>query len=182
MKNLREALSDEKRQEYGQKIAQTVVSGEEFLTADTLLVYMQIGSEVRTDAIIQTAIKLGKKVYVPKVTGREMDFYLIHGCEECTKGFMGIPEPSGKTELFIPDSGKKRECTLMLLPGLAFDTEGKRLGYGGGFYDRYLAKCPNCVTMGIAYDFQCEETLPTEETDKNVDIVITEKRIMRRAE
>lgn len=72
----------------------------------------------------------------------------------------------------------KKEDTLMILPGLAFDGMGGRLGYGGGFYDRYLAKHPNCMKMGVAYDFQCIKEVVKDEKDICVDIIITDKRIV----
>ncbi|MBP3459396.1 MAG: 5-formyltetrahydrofolate cyclo-ligase [Lachnospiraceae bacterium] len=178
MKKLREALSSDERLYLAQKIMETAASHSDFEKAENLLVYMYTGSEVRTDGIINCGFQRGKRVFVPRVSGREMEFYEIRDLKECIPGFMGILEPPEDAQPFVFGKKMKREDTLMILPGLAFDEKGKRLGYGGGFYDRYLAKHPDCIKMGIAYDFQCREEVPTEETDICADIIITEKRVI----
>lgn len=178
MKALREALSEEDRLNLGYMIMEKTVAHYDFQKAEDLLVYMHTGSEVRTDGIIGYGLMMGKRIYVPRVRGKEMDFYQIRDIKECLPGFFGILEPPKDAPIFVFDKGRAKENTLMILPGLAFDEKGGRLGYGGGFYDRYLAKHPNCMKMGIAYDFQCVEKVVTKENDICMDILITDKRIV----
>lgn len=178
MKALREALSEEDRLNLGYAIMEKTVAHYDFGKAENLLIYMHTGSEVRTDGIIGYGLMMGKKVYVPRVNGREMEFYQINDMKECLPGFLGILEPPEDALPFVFDKETPKENTLVILPGLAFDEKGGRLGYGGGFYDRYLAKHPNCMKMGIAYDFQCIEEVVTEENDICVDILITDNRIV----
>mgnify|MGYP002530928218 CR=1 FL=1 len=94
--------------------------------------------------------KQGRRIHVavPRVAGREMDFYEIHDMTDLQPGYQGILEPAE----YCP----KVEATegMMLLPGLAFDREGHRVGYGGGYYDRYLTAYPDCIRAGIAYRMQ----------------------------
>lgn len=178
MKKLREALSRNEQLNCSQKIMENLAALPEFVKAKNLLVYMHTGSEVRTDGMVGCGFQMGKRVFVPRVSGREMEFYEIRDLKECVPGFMGILEPPEDARPFVFGKEMKREDTLMILPGLAFDEKGKRLGYGGGFYDRYLTKHPDCIKMGIAYDFQCEEEVPAEETDICADMIITEKRVI----
>lgn len=104
-----------------------------------------------------------------------MDFYAIHDLKECAPGYMGIPEPPLDAAPFVFKEEQKEEV-LMILPGLAFDERGKRLGYGGGFYDRFLKEHKLCTKMGIGFEFQCVEKVPGNEQDIDVDMIVTEKR------
>lgn len=178
MKELRNGLSYDERFRYAREIMENVTSHPDFQKAENLLIYMDTGSEVRTDGMISYGLLRGKRVFVPRVSGREMDFFEIRDLKECVPGFRNILEPPEEAELFLFQEEQKKEDTLMILPGLAFDTKGRRLGYGGGFYDRYLAKHPGCIKMGIAYDFQCQKEVPAEKTDICMDIIMTEKRMI----
>lgn len=182
MKALRDALSKEERLLFSLDIMKQVISHDAFLRAENILIFMHYGSEVCTDGIIAHAISQGKRVFVPRVDGRRMDFYEICDISECSPGYMKIPEPPVTAERFCKTCDKTKEMgrdgTLMILPGLAFDKAGGRLGYGGGFYDRYLAENDNGIKLGIAYEFQFVEEVPTDRQDICVDAVVTEKRIV----
>lgn len=178
MKKLRDGLSFDDRSARSHGITEKVISHSDFQKAENLLIYMHFGSEVKTDSIIASGLGMGKKVYVPKVSGKEMEFYEIRDLNECVPGFMNIPEPPEGAEQFIFKPEMKKKDTLMILPGLAFDINGGRMGYGGGFYDRYLEKCPDCIKLGISYDFQCVDEVPAEENDICMDMIITEKRVI----
>lgn len=175
---MRELLSEKERLQYDRAIMKKVISHEYFQKAENLLIYMNYGSEVSTTGMIDYAFAMGKRVFVPRVSGREMAFYEIHDPKECSPGYMGIPEPPDEAETFLPEKTMCREDTLMILPGLVFDQNGNRIGYGGGFYDRFLAKHPECTKMGIAYDFQCVDRIPPEENDIPADIIVTERRMI----
>lgn len=135
-----------------------------FLAAEQIFLYSAYGSEFPTEGIAALARSYGKEVAYPKVQGREMVFYQGGHLE---KGFMGIEEPVGGKRS-IPQKGD-----LMLLPGLAFTKEGKRLGYGGGYYDRYLADCKERpFLMGLAFTCQIADSLPWEPHDIYVDEIL----------
>lgn len=132
--------------------------------ASSVYAYLSYNQEVRTQALIAAAQKDGKKVAVPKVFGDEMRFLWIDEYSVIATGYKGIPEPvSGQ----LADD---REA-LVLMPGLAFDPQGHRIGYGGGFYDRFLAEEPH-PTIALCYDFQFLDFLPTHEHDIPVDAVL----------
>ena len=114
-----------------------------------------------------------KKVAAPKVVGEDMIFYQISQPEDLEPGYFGIREP--KTSLPVADG----EDGLMIMPGVAFDNQRHRVGYGGGFYDRYLSKHTSHFTAALAFEFQMMEEVPTEPTDLLPDVVITEKTIYR---
>ena len=175
MKALRNGLSYDEVLDLSREITENVVSHYDFGNAKNLLIYMHYGNEVRTDGIIGYAFMLKKHVFVPKVQDNRMDFYEIHDLKECIPGYRGIFEPPFDAVPFCFE-GKEKEEILMVLPGLAFDERGKRLGYGGGFYDRFLREHPLCTKMGIGFEFQCVEEVPGDEWDVDVDMVVTEKR------
>ena len=134
-----------------------------FYSAKNVLVYVGCGSEMDTRAIITEALRQSKNVYVPKVLGKEMEFFQIHSMDDLQEGFKGIPEPKTGTMLFqaIPE----REEDTLVMPGVAFDCFRNRLGYGGGYYDRYLARNPYLRTIAIGYACQMTDKIEPEPTD-----------------
>jgi 5-formyltetrahydrofolate cyclo-ligase len=116
--------------------------------------------------MLEQALKDGKQVAVPKVYGDEMKFILMEDLSAVEKGYAGIPEPVADEPVACD------EMALVLMPGLAFDPQGHRIGYGGGFYDKFLAKEPNHPTLALCYDFQMLQELETEEFDIPVDQVL----------
>ena len=115
---------------------------------------------------LERAIRDGKRVAVPKCYGDEMRFIWMEDLSRVEKGYAGIPEP-------IEDGPVADDKTaLVLMPGLAFDPQGRRIGYGGGFYDRFLADEPEHPTLALCYDFQMLPELETEEFDIPVDCVL----------
>ena len=128
--------------------------------------YLPYNQEVRTVPMLEQALKDGKRVAVPKCYGNEMKFIYLDDLSRVEKGYAGIPEP-------IEDGPVADDPTaLVLMPGLAFDREGHRIGYGGGFYDKFLAQEPNHPTIALCYDFQMLPALETEEYDIPVDLVL----------
>ena len=137
-----------------------------YIQAKTIYGYLPYNQEVRTVAMLEQALRDGKKVAVPKVYGEEMRFIYLDDLSQIEKGYCGIPEP-------VADGPIAEDPTaLVLMPGLAFDAAGHRIGYGGGFYDRFLAQEPNHPTLALCYDFQMVEHLDTEEFDIPVDCVL----------
>ena len=137
-----------------------------YAQAKTIYGYLPYNQEVRTVPMLQQALRDGKRVAVPKVFGDEMRFIYLDDLAAVEKGYAGIPEP-------VADGPVADDPTaLVLMPGLAFDAQGHRIGYGGGFYDRFLEDEPNHPTLALCYDFQMLEHLETEAHDIPVDYVI----------
>ncbi len=172
-KELRAMIRQKKRAMTEEEICQrSEALGESFRKsalyqqADTIYGYLPYNQEVRTVAMLEQAIRDGKRVAVPKVCGEEMRFIYIEDMSAVEKGYAGIPEPVADGP--VADDEK----ALVLMPGLAFDPQGHRIGYGGGFYDRFLEKEPQHPTLALCYEFQMLPHLETEEHDIPVDYVL----------
>ncbi len=128
--------------------------------------YLPYNQEVRTDAMLLQALLDGKRVAVPKVYGDTMRFLYITDLSGIEKGYCGIPEPVADGPVASePDA-------LVLMPGLAFDSQGGRMGYGGGFYDKFLRQEPTHPTLALCYDFQMVRQVPAQAHDRAVDVVL----------
>lgn len=148
------------------KLAQLFFASEAYQNAKTIYGYLPYNQEVRTVPMLERALKDGKKVAVPKVYGDEMKFLYLDDLNAVVKGYAGIPEP-------IADEPVAQDKTaLVLMPGLAFDPQGHRIGYGGGFYDKFLAAEPNHPTLALCYEFQMLPKLDVEDHDIPVDTVL----------
>lgn len=142
-----------------------------FLEVESLYCYVSYNQEVMTKPLILKALEAGKKVAVPKVIGKDMEFFYIHSLEELRRGYQGIEEP-------VTTEKAEDNNALMILPGLAFDETCNRVGYGGGFYDRYLERYQalHFKKVAVAFDFQVVKALEMEACDWKVDGIITELR------
>ena len=172
-KELRRQIREQKRAMTEEQIVTASARlGEMFLdcpqykAAKTIYGYLPYNQEVRTVPMLEQAMKDGKRVAVPKCYGEEMRFIYMDDLSKVEKGYAGIPEPVEDGP--VADD----ETALVLMPGLAFDPEGRRIGYGGGFYDRFLAKEPEYPTLALCYAFQMLPKLETEEFDIPVDTVL----------
>ena len=160
------AMTAEQIAQKSQELAQLFYTTEAYCNAKTIYGYLPYNQEVRTVPMLQRALEDGKQVAVPKVFGDEMRFIYLTDLSAVAPGYAGIPEP-------VADGPVAEDPhALVLMPGLAFDRQGHRIGYGGGFYDQFLAKEPEHPTLALCYDFQLFETLQTEEHDIPVDIVL----------
>ena len=137
-----------------------------YQNAQTIYGYLPYNQEVRTVPMLEQALRDGKKVAVPKVYGDTMRFIYLTDLTAVAKGYAGIPEPMADEPV------ARDETALVLMPGLAFDPQGHRMGYGGGFYDKFLAQEPNHPTVALCYDFQMLPHLETESHDIPVDRVL----------
>ncbi len=137
-----------------------------YAAAKTLYAYLSYNQEVRTNGIIRAAMEQGKRVAVPKVFGDQMRFIELTPETRLETGYAGIPEP-------VEDGPVVHDPTaLVLMPGLAFDAMGHRIGYGGGFYDRFLSQEPTHPTVALCYGFQMFPQLEVDEFDVPVDLVL----------
>lgn len=139
----------------------------DFINAKILGIYVSFKNEVDTIALIQEIIKT-KKVSVPKTNHHEMDFYLIDSLEELKLGTYGILEPHNNRLI------DKNKIDLLIVPIVAYDRNNNRLGYGGGFYDRYLKDYHGSI-IGLAFAFQQVKNLPVESYDLPIKTIIDEK-------
>lgn len=167
---LRETLSDEERLRARVLLTERILGHQWFYRAGILLGFASYGSEIDTGEILGEALRLGKKVYLPRVISGgarpEMEFLRIHSLEELVPGYKGIPEPPEDGAPY-EYSGEDTGQVLMLMPGVAFDGMRGRIGYGRGFYDRYLADKPDLQLKTIGVGFRCQmvEEIPGEEYD-----------------
>ncbi len=186
----RDALGEEERKRSSLLLTERILGHQWFYRSEELLCFVSYGSEIDTREIITEALKAGKRVYVPKVLtgGNEalhhneashhndvlrhdkvpqyMDFFRIQELSRLKAGYRGILEPPGDSERYVY-TAERAERTLMLMPGAAFDCFRNRLGYGGGFYDRYLADKEALQERTVAVGFKCQMVgeIPAESTD-----------------
>ena len=151
----RENLSDAERAKASLLVAEHIFKHAWYCNADILLGFAGYGSEIDIDAILLDALKKGKKLYLPKVIENEMFFYRVTDLNDLKPGYKGIREPAGITESF-PDIHKIKEQVLMLMPGVAFDKNNGRMGYGKGFYDHFLADKEELQLCTIAVGYACQ--------------------------
>jgi len=160
------AMSLQEIEEKSKALAEQFLRSELYRSAKSVYGYLPYNQEVRTTDMLRQAQLDGKRVAVPKVYGDEMKFLWLDDLDRVEKGYSGIPEP-------IADGPEADDPTaLVLMPGLAFDKKGHRIGYGGGFYDKFLASEPNHPTLALCFDFQMFPKLETEEFDIPVDVVL----------
>ena len=160
------AMTEEEIVTRSEKLAKLFYESEAYRSAETLYGYMPYNQEVRTVPMMRRALADGKRVAVPKVYGDEMRFIYITDFDAMAKSEFGIPEPIADSPVAAD------ETALVLMPGLAFDAAGHRIGYGGGFYDKFLQAEPEHPTLALCYEFQMLAHLETEEHDIPVDTVL----------
>jgi len=174
----RNSLSPDEVKDLSDKIEINLFSWEKFLSCDHILYYLSFGNEVRTDAMIDRSLRLRKKVYVPRIlkSAGKLEICEIKNLE---KGFilnsLGIREPYG----FNLKTLSPNKIDAVVTPGLAFDSSGSRIGFGGGYYDKLFLELPDkSLRIGVAYDFQRVGSLYQDPWDKKVEKVITEKNTL----
>ena len=161
------ALTQAQIVRYSEALAESLYAHPLYQAAKSLYGYLSYNQEVRTMPILQRAQADGKRVAVPKVYGEEMKFLWLDDLNRTMPGAYNIPEPIGDE----PEADD--ETALILMPGLAFDPAGHRCGYGGGFYDKYLAAHKGHPTVALCYGFQMYPHLDVDAFDVPVDAVIT---------
>lgn len=152
------------------QIYEKVVAHPFFLNAAAIYCYVDYKQEVGTRAIIEKAWEMKKKVAVPKVEGTEMQFYYIEDFSDLTEGYRGIMEPH-------PLRPAEDMHALVIMPGAAFDQNRNRIGYGKGYYDKFLNMHRQYHTLAIAFALQVVERIPTDPYDICPEILITEEEI-----
>ena len=169
MKPRRASLADRGLRD--SKIFENLFSCPAFADAEGVFIYCSLAEEADTRRIIRELLARGKKVYLPRTEGKEM--LAVRYTGELRPGKFGVSEPVGEETADKPD--------VCVLPLLAADSRFRRLGYGGGYYDRYLSrKGKNMLKIGICYDFQLVGEVPSEEHDVLLDALVTDARVIVR--
>lgn len=171
-KSVRNGIEEQLKVNYDYRIFTLLVNSDIFKNADLILTYVSVGSEADTRRLIDYSIKKGKHVAIPFCKGKEMFFYEIGGLDELTEGKFGIPTVNTGYTLPV-DSFHNALC---IVPGLCFDLTGNRIGYGGGFYDRFLDK-HKVPTVALAYERCICSKIPNDAFDVKTDNIITENYI-----
>lgn len=175
----RDLLSQDEITAKSQAIRQSLLNIEQVRDRQSIFVYVSFRSEVATVELIETLLGMGKTISVPitRVKEKRLDAIRITDlAADLRPGYCKIPEPTEelcRTRLLPPE-----EIDTILLPGSVFDERGGRFGYGGGYYDRLLARIPAATRIGLAFDLQIVEKAPLSAHDQLLDLVVTESRII----
>lgn len=174
--HIRENISFQEVQEKSKLIQEQVLELPEYKEADHILLYADFRHEVMTKDIFMSAIRDKKKVYFPKCNADgSMDFYQVISVRQLTDNVWGIKEPK--------EDPKSKYCyfqeenTLAIVPGVAFDTRGYRVGYGKGFYDKYFVKYRAITMIGLAFAEQIIDEVPNDIHDIKMDKIVSEQII-----
>ena len=170
LKQKRDLLSPKQIQQLSAKICENLQNQDCFLQADTIYFYYPLNTEANMLLLAKKALSMDKQIAFPKVNGRNMDFYEVRSLTEFTEGTFHVMEPIGQRKICKNDP-------LVLVPGLAFDAQGRRMGYGKGYYDKYFARYSECIKVGICYAVQIIDEVPTSQYDITMDAVATEQGI-----
>lgn len=173
---LRNSLTRDELEEYSYKITNRVIKSTVYKKARSIFIYISFGSEVETRNIIEDALISGKKIYVPKTNKKikEMIAVEINNFNNMTVDKWGILEPSG-----VDKNNIGKDFDLIIMPGVAFDRNGNRIGYGGGYYDKYIYNSRDKYRLlALAYDIQIVQNMEVEVHDIVVDYIVTEKEFI----
>lgn len=176
-KAIRNAIPEESRAAKSELIAKQLLAEEWYERAEAVLVYAAIQSEADLAVFCEEAWKCGKSLFFPKVCGKEMEFYRIEDWSQLKSGAFSVMEPDTDHYELVLYHGQFPD--IMLVPGVAFSKEGYRIGYGGGYYDRYLSKHDCLYTVGIAFAEQMLDRFAVEPHDRSMREVVTDHGILK---
>lgn len=171
----RDALPPEERERLGQAVVRNLLALPAVSQASTVLTFSSFGSEVNTGPIIEQLARDGRRVALPRAEGRTIVPVAYRSGDPVKPSSFGALEPAGG------DPVRPEEIDVVVVPGLAFDRHGHRVGYGGGFYDRFLGRLrPDALTVGICFSVQVVDEVPHGRGDRPVDLVVTEEGAVSR--
>ena len=171
--NGRNQLDPETHSRLSSRAQRNLIESDCFVLAEKLALYSPVNNEVATEKIFIAAKDAGKKVYYPKVVADDLNFVEISSLADLSPGVFGVPEPTTGQTAHVT------ELQLIVVPGLAFDQRGHRLGYGRGYYDRQLSVKPAAtIAVGLCFEFQICARLPEEGHDQQLDFIATESRLI----
>ncbi len=171
----RKCISAEQKSNYDRRLLDNIISSEILNRFEKVLCYVSVKNEPDTRKLIEFLLSSGKSVYIPYCKEKNMLFYRINGIDELVDGAFGIPTVDISDKIPL----KNFDDCVCIVPAISFDAEGNRLGYGGGFYDRFL-NGKDFLKVGITYEVCLAPELPHEDFDVAVDAVITEQKIIKR--
>ncbi len=170
----RNAISPRIREEKSNKIAENLRRTFWYASVGNILVYAAIQSEAELTLFCEMAWKDGKKLFFPKTMDAHMEFYRVDSFAQLEKGRFDVPEPKAdKHQVFVSETGTK---SVILVPGIAFSKEGYRIGYGAGFYDRYMEHHKELYSVGICFADQMVDTFVPDVHDFGMNEVITDEK------
>lgn len=164
----RRALDEESAILASQVICRKVMGLPAYDEAENICLYVPVNNEVDVMLLADEAESAGKKVWLPKVNGEDMDFRAYEGEDRLEEGAYHIPEPV--SDEMLEDFAN----ALVIMPGAVFTPERDRIGYGGGYYDRFLEGAEGCTTVAVCYDFQIADEIPVEEHDIRPDFLVSD--------
>ena len=183
-KNIREEIIDKRnnlildiKQNYDSLIFEEIINSEIYKKSKKIFTYISFGSEVDTIKIIKYSFSNNKEVYVPKINKQTKDMIAlkIHNFNNMSVDKWGIIEPNS-----VDKTNIGTDFDLIIMPGIAFDKQGNRIGYGGGYYDKYISKLNNASNLlALAYDFQIIQDIESESHDIKVDFILTNKGFIK---
>lgn len=171
----RDRLTEAQRQQFSLAIRDRFFSLPAVSAARRLMLFLAFGSEVNTWLLLEEALARGQEVVAPvcRPQEREMLLYPVRSSEEPRPGYRGIYEPLQQGEPVAPET-----LDVVVVPGVAFDERGGRIGYGGGYYDRFLPRAAKALRVAVAYELQLVPAVPQTLRDVPVDRIVTEQRII----
>ncbi len=173
----RDSIPSDQKKRKDTAVKKNLFNLKEFRNAENVLMYVSFRSEVDTTWYLEEILNLDKKLIVPLVNSKlkTLSLYEIRDTSELASGYMGIPEPAVDDDRLVHLS----DIDLAVIPGSGFDTNGNRLGYGGGYYDRLLSKVENHIkAVALAFEEQITDDIPSEPHDIKMDIIVTDKRVV----
>ncbi|MDO5517647.1 MAG: 5-formyltetrahydrofolate cyclo-ligase [Clostridium sp.] len=178
---IRRGMDIEKKLDCDKSIEEKFFESSFYKQAENIFIYISYDSEINTKSMINRAIKEGKNIYVPRTefSTKLMNAVKINNFENLIESRYGILEPK-KDEPFI----NPNDLDLIVVPGVAFDKDGGRIGYGAGYYDRYFKRInkenkSRITKLALVYDFQIIDKVPSDEEDVSIDAVLTEKQFIK---
>ncbi len=156
-------------------IQQTFMASREFCGAKIIALYAAVNNEVDTSDVLKQALAGGKLVLLPAVKGNDLSFRQVTGLSSLKRGAFGIMEPDSNCIVWAP-----QEADVIVVPGVAFDLAGRRIGYGKGYYDRVLHALEGTGKLvGFGYEMQLVADISAEPHDVRMDMIVTERRVVR---
>ena len=174
MRAVRSALPATACRSRSERIAESVLALEEVIGAKTVLAFASIRNEVQTRRLVDAMHDAQKTVAFPRVANRDLFLHQVSPGDALHEGAFGVPEPLETAPTIDPAA-----VDFALIPALAVDPRGFRIGYGGGYYDRLLPLLSNACTCAVAYDFQLIAEVPDMPFDRSVDLIVTDARVIR---
>lgn len=176
--SVRNAQSEEDIINKSKLIFDFLISTKEYENSSKIMFFMGKEKEVQTDFMVEESLKIGKKIFIPitKTKERRLIPCEIKNLDELVISTFNVKEPK-KDCIQVHDP---KDIELVIVPGVGFDTDGNRIGYGFGYYDSFLSETKQEIPfMGLAFDFQIQDEIPCDENDKFIDKIITDKRVIK---